>query len=570
MKLHLGFERGTIKPYVIDSSDLLTHAMCVGMTGSGKTGLCIGLLEEVAFRGVPLIAIDPKGDLANMMLALTEPIEYRHFSDESMAKRAKMTLDEYAIDQCARWDAGRRTDGVDGEKLRVYREDLNFRLYAPGGGPGRQLSIASALRCPPQARGGGGVFSHAAIVADSIVAMVKNKPSARESALVATILTRAWQDGQDMDFALLVDAIQNPPMALMGAQDTDTFFPRKARMKFAQEINALIASPSWHSWVTGDDLDAGQLFFEGDASKSEGPVVNIVSIAHLPENMRHFFVGLLLNQVATWMRTQNGSHTLRALVYMDEVAGYFPPTRNTPAKAPAMLLMKQARAFGIGCVFATQNPVDIDYKLMSNMGMWMIGKLTTERDHKRLMAGLKSTDMTGAELIGPAIAGLDKREFLMHNIHRGHPHVIRSRHTMSWLCGPLSALHMSQLAGLDEGENELLALQAKLNALDTAIREQARVLEELQDEVKRSAGHGFIQLILMALMGGRFGKMQAMRGVSKVASKKKVHALQEAQARMMALVAEREETVGALSTWTALPPVSAEYGIKKGEEQCAQ
>ncbi len=207
----------------------------------------------------------------------------------------------------------------------------------------------------------------------------------REHIFLSTMLTKAWEEGQDLDVAEMIREIQQPPFDTVGVMDLDTFFPAKDRSALAMDLNNLLASPSFAGWMEGEPLDIQRLLYNPEGK----PRLSIISIAHLDDAQRMFFVTILLNEVLAWMRTQPGTGSLRALLYMDEVYGYFPPVANPPSKQPMLTLLKQARAFGVGCVLATQNPVDLDYKGLSNCGTWFLGRLQTERDKARVIEGLE-------------------------------------------------------------------------------------------------------------------------------------------------------------------------------------
>src|SRR5690606_12942136 len=214
----------------------------------------------------------------------------------------------------------------------------------------------------------------------------------------------------------------------VGVVDLDTFFPAKDRLALGMKLNNLLASPSFASWLAGEPLDVQRLLYTADGK----PRLSILSIAHLSESERMFFVTILLNEVVAWMRTQPGTGSLRAIVYMDEVFGYFPPTANPPSKRPMLTLMKQARAYGVGCVLATQNPVDLDYKGLSNAGTWFLGRLQTERDKLRVLEGLEGASAAAGasfnrQQMEALLASLGNRVFLMNNVHEDQPVLFQDR-----------------------------------------------------------------------------------------------------------------------------------------------
>ena len=436
-----------------DSKDLVTHAVCVGMTGSGKTGLCIDLLEEAALDGVPAIAIDPKGDLTNLMLTFPElrPEDFRPWINEDDARAKSLSPDDYAAQQAKLWRDGLAAWGEDGERIRRLRDAAEFAIYTPGSSAGIPISILASFAAPAQA-----VRDDSELLRDRVtttassvlglLGIAADPIQSREHILIANLLTKAWSAGQGLDLGALITQIQKPPMATVGALDLESFYPAKERAQLAVKINNLLASPGFNAWLEGVPLDVGQLL----RSESGKPRVAIVSIAHLSEAERMFFVSLLLNQVLDWARAQSGTTSLRAVLYMDEIFGYFPPVAEPPSKRPLLTLLKQARAFGLGIVLATQNPVDLDYKGLANAGTWFLGRLQTERDKARVLEGLESASAAAhAEFdkgeIGKLLSGLSQRIFLMHNVHEDAPVVFESRWAMSYLRGPLTRDQIKRL-----------------------------------------------------------------------------------------------------------------------------
>jgi hypothetical protein len=436
-----------------DSKDLVTHAVCVGMTGSGKTGLCIDLLEEAALDGVPAIAIDPKGDLTNLMLTFPElrPEDFRPWINEDDARAKSLSPDDYAAQQAKLWRDGLAAWGEDGERIRRLREAADFAIYTPGSSAGIPISIVASFAAPAQA-----VRDDSELLRDRVtttassvlglLGIAADPIQSREHILIANLLTKAWSAGEGLDLGALITQIQKPPMTRVGALDLETFYPAKERAQLAVKMNNLLASPGFNAWLEGVPLDVGQLL------RSEGgkPRVAIVSIAHLSDEERMFFVSLLLNQVLDWARAQSGTTSLRAVLYMDEIFGYFPPVAEPPSKRPLLTLLKQARAFGLGIVLATQNPVDLDYKGLANAGTWFLGRLQTERDKARVLEGLESASAAAhAEFdkgeIDKLLSGLSQRIFLMHNVHEDAPVVFESRWAMSYLRGPLTRDQIKKL-----------------------------------------------------------------------------------------------------------------------------
>jgi hypothetical protein len=446
---------GRAKPDLLlyDSTDLTTHAVCVGMTGSGKTGLCLALLEEAAIDGVPAIAIDPKGDLGNLLLAFPElrPEDFRPWIDQSAAARKGQSPDEFAASTADLWRKGLADWGQDGERIRRFREAVDVAIYTPGSTAGLPITVLRSFAVPPrEVREDSEAFGEqVSSTTSGVLALLGNDAdplTSREHILLANILMHAWQQGRSLDIPLLIQLVQAPPFDRVGMIELEHFFPAGDRLALAMRINSLLASPGFASWLEGEPLDVKRLLYT-----SEGrPRISILSIAHLSDSERMFFVTILLGEVLAWMRRQPGTSSLRALLYMDEVFGFFPPTANPPAKRPMLTLLKQARAYGLGCLLATQNPVDLDYKGLSNAGTWFIGRLQTERDKLRVMEGLEGASAAAGaafdrQAMEATLAGLSSRVFLMNNVHEDAPVVFQSRWALSYLSGPLTRSQIETL-----------------------------------------------------------------------------------------------------------------------------
>ncbi|HJU93817.1 MAG TPA: DUF87 domain-containing protein [Pyrinomonadaceae bacterium] len=427
-----------------DSKDLVTHAVCVGMTGSGKTGLCITLLEEAAIDGVPAIIIDPKGDLCNLLLTFPNlsPQEFQPWVEEGAD----------ATQQAKLWKEGLAKWGQDGERIKRLRDAADFSIYTPGSNAGLPVSILKTFAAPPEAirQDNESLSERINTTVTSLLGLIGIEADpirSREHILLSNILNQEWASGRDLDIAALIQKVQTPPVTKIGVMDLDSFFPANDRFQLAMGLNNLLASPSFASWMEGEPLDI-QKFLYTTAGK---PRLAIFSIAHLADAERMFFVSLLLNQVLGWMRTQSGTTSLRAILYMDEIFGYFPPVANPPSKLPLLTLLKQGRAFGLGVVLATQNPVDLDYKGLANTGTWFIGRLQTERDKARVLEGLEGIAAgTGMKFdkqqMEQTLAGLTKRIFLLNNVHDDGPEVFETRWAMSYLRGPLTRAQIKSLA----------------------------------------------------------------------------------------------------------------------------
>lgn len=442
-----------------DSKDLVTHAVCVGMTGSGKTGLCLGLLEEAAIDGIPAIVIDPKGDLANLMLTFPQlrGEDFAPWIDEADARKQGLSPDDFATQQAELWKKGLSEWGQSGERIQKLKDAAEFVVYTPGSNAGVPISILKSFAAPSQE-----ILDDAELLRERVsitttsllglIGVEADPIKSREHILLSTILDSAWRKGQDLDLATLIQQIQTPPLSRVGVLDLDSFYSSKDRFALAMQLNNLLAAPGFTAWLEGEALDVGQLL-HGPTGK---PRIAIFSIAHLSDAERMFFVTLLLSQTLGWMRGQSGTNSLRAILYMDEIFGYFPPVANPPSKAPLLTLLKQARAFGLGVVLATQNPVDLDYKGLANTGTWFIGRLQTERDKARVLEGLEGAAASSGKKFDKQqmerlLAGLGSRVFLLNNVHEDAPEVFQSRWTLSYLRGPLTRTQIKLLMDKAKG-----------------------------------------------------------------------------------------------------------------------
>ncbi|HKO36324.1 MAG TPA: hypothetical protein VJV21_07570 [Pyrinomonadaceae bacterium] len=436
-----------------DSKDLVTHAVCVGMTGSGKTGLCIGLLEEAAIDGVPAIVIDPKGDLPNLLLTFPDlqASDFLPWINQEDAQKKNLSPSDYASAEAETWKKGMADWGQDGARIKRLRETADFRVYTPGSNAGIQVSILKSFAAPPPA-----LREDTELLAERVNTTVTSllgllgieadPIKSREHILLSNILNGAWAAGKDLDIAALIQQIQSPPMTKIGVLGIESFFPSGDRFQLAMSLNNLLTAPGFGAWLEGEPLDIQNVLYTPQGK----PRVAIFSIAHLSDAERMFFVSLLLNHVLGWMRTQSGTTSLRAILYMDEIFGYFPPVANPPSKLPLLTLLKQGRAFGLGVVLATQNPVDLDYKGLSNTGTWFIGRLQTERDKARVIEGLEgvaagSGQKFDRQEMEQILAGLGNRIFLLNNVHEDAPEVFETRWAMSYLRGPLTRTQIKSL-----------------------------------------------------------------------------------------------------------------------------
>ncbi len=450
-QFYLGEETWPAQGTVLyDAADLTTHAVIIGMTGSGKTGLGICLLEEAALDGIPVIAIDPKGDLGN--LALNFPTmqadDFQPWADATALAQSGQSAAQWAEVTAKQWRDGIAASGQSSERMQALKNANPVHLFTPGSQSALPLSLLGALT-PPDASVREDRESYAqtldATVSSLFALLGKSVETlSPEHVFLTHILKAHWDQGTALDLATLIREIQNPPFNQIGVLPLDQVFPEKSRNALALSLNSLLASPSFASWQIGQPLECETLFY--DAQKK--PQTSVLNIAHLSDSERMFFLTLLLSNLIGWMRRQQGSSTLRAILYMDEIAGYLPPNANPPSKALLLTLLKQARAFGLGIVLSSQNPIDLDYKALSNAGTWLIGRLQTAQDRARVTEGLLSAGDKGINKtnLDQWFDQLGKRQFLLHNVHEETPCIFRTRWAMSYLAGPLSTAQIRRIS----------------------------------------------------------------------------------------------------------------------------
>ncbi|MBI4762555.1 MAG: helicase HerA domain-containing protein [Chloroflexota bacterium] len=462
-----------------DPTDLTTHAVVTGMTGSGKTGLCIAMLEEAALNGIPAIIIDPKGDLTNLLLHFPNlaPQDFQPWVDADQARRAGKTPEQAAAEAALAWQNGLQEWSIERERIQALKNSAQFTVFTPGSDSGASVSVLSSLAAPDLTWDENREILRERI-ASTVTALLGlvgytdiDPLRSREHILLANLFENAWSRGKSVDLTELILQTQTPPFDKLGAFPMDAFFPPKDRMDLAMALNNILAAPAFEPWREGQPLDIASLLYAPDGR----PRHNIFYLAHLSDAERMFFITLLLSAVETWMRTQSGSSSLRAILYMDEIFGYVPPQRNPPSKALILRLLKQARAFGLGLLLATQNPVDVDYKGLSNAGTWLIGKLQTEQDKQRLLDGLEGA--AGGISRGEfdrLISSLGKRVFVLHNVHAKAPLLLYSRWTMNYLAGPLARHRIPELNRLANADKTLPTPPAPAPASQTLSSTEAQ------------------------------------------------------------------------------------------------
>ncbi|MGD2253606.1 MAG: DUF87 domain-containing protein [Anaerolineales bacterium] len=485
------------KPVLYDPDDLTTHGVVVGMTGSGKTGLCIDILEEAALNGIPALLVDPKGDIGNLLLHFPElkPEDFQPWVDPEEARREGKTVEELSANISSLWRKGLKEWDIEPDRIERVRTAVDYAVYSPGSDAGIPVSVLASLKAPTiswdenreslRER-----ISSTVTALLGLVGIEADPVQSREHVLLSNIFEHLWKAGQDLDLTSLIQLIQRPPFDRLGALEMEQVFDEDDRFKLAMALNNLLASPTFQAWTEGVPLDIEALLWSPDGK----PRQSVFYLAHLPDSERMFFVTLLLSSLETWMRTQSGSPSLRALLYFDEVFGYLPPVAKPPSKAPMLRLLKTARAFGIGLLLATQNPVDLDYKGLSNAGTWFVGRLQTERDKARLLDGLESaTAGQGGFKRSQAdnlISALGKRAFLLHNVHEKAPQVFQTRWAMAYLKGPITRIQLKELndlvgAEVAEAAASVPAEEAAIPAAATpvAAARRAKVLSTVRPAV---------------------------------------------------------------------------------------
>jgi len=450
-------ERGQAldEPLYYDPANLTTHAVVTGMTGSGKTGMCIGILEEAALRGIPAIIVDPKGDLTNLLLHFPDLAgkDFEPWLDPELPRRLGKTLPDLAEETAHQWREGLAGWGLGRPDLLALQSAVQFNIYTPGSSAGTPVNILSSFAVPelPWSENREVLREKISSTVTAILGLVGiteiDPLRSREHILLSNLLETSWSQGKPIDLTELILQVQKPPFSRLGAFPLENFFPEKDRSELAMLLNNFLAAPSFQTWLEGQALDMGAILYTQEGQ----PRHSIFYLAHLSENERMFFVTLLFAALEAWMRAQRGTSNLRALVYFDEIVGYLPPVVNPPSRPVLLRMLKQARAFGVGLLLATQNPVDLDYKALSNAGTWIIGRLQTERDKQRLLEGLQSAGgSVDIAALNRSLSGLQKRVFVLHSVYLPAPRLFTSRWTLNFLAGPLTRAQipaLNQLAG---------------------------------------------------------------------------------------------------------------------------
>lgn len=444
-------------PFLYKNSNLTTHGILIGMTGSGKTGLGIGLIEEAIMDSVPSIIIDPKGDMGNLLLSFPEcrKEDFLPWIDTAEAARKNLSHEKLAEKTAEKWQNGLKDWGQDLSRIATLRAQTDMTIYTPGSSAGVPVSVLAGFTAPDSEtlEDADTINSMVNATVTSLLALINiegDPLQSREHILVSSLLLHHWRRGESPDMERLIGGIVSPPFQKVGVFPLDSFYPQSERMKLAMNLNNIIASPGFTAWTTGEPLDIQRLLYDDNGR----PRTAIFSIAHLSERERMFFVTMLLNRFIGWMRRQQGSSSLKALLYMDEIFGYFPPTANPPSKKPMMLLLKQARAFGVGVLLATQNPVDLDYKGLSNIGSWFVGHLQTRQDQDRVIAGIvgASDGQLDMAAVREILVDMKGRQFLLNSVHLEEPVLFETRWVMSYLKGPMAKNDIRKLMEIKKKE----------------------------------------------------------------------------------------------------------------------
>jgi len=449
---------------LLKNKNFTTHATIIGMTGSGKTGLGVGIIEEAAIDNIPSIVIDPKGDMGNLCLTDPEfsPKSFEPWvADEARAKNEDVS--RYAEKIASMWENGIASFHQTKERVAKF-DKVKKTIYTPGSRSGVSVNVLSSLEVPPPQimEDSDSFSSYINTTVSSLLSLIGLEADAvesKETILLSQLIATSWYNGDDLSLEDLIGRIISPPFKKIGVLPLETFYPQAERFKFATRFNSIIASPTFSAWLQGESLDIQKLLYDEDGKAK----IAIFSISHLSDEERMFFVTLLLNKFIAWMRRQSGTSALKALLYMDEIFGFFPPISNPPSKEPMLLLLKQARAYGIGIVLSTQNPVDLDYKGLSNMGTWFIGRLQTTQDIARVIDGLggKVDSSYDKDEIKNLLSNLKKRTFFLKSAHLDDIRLFGTRWVMSYLKGPLKR---DEISALMKEQKERLAAQLAAQA----------------------------------------------------------------------------------------------------------
>ncbi len=398
---------GQAAPLKLPAHHLVTHGVVVGMTGSGKTGLVTVLVEEAIYAQVPVLVIDVKGDLPNLLLtfAASDPAVLEPWVEVPPAEDTPDGRRQFAAGVADRRRGDLGQWGIGDPEIATYNARTHVRVITPGADAGELLHVLSSLerrssRWDTDVEGASAALSAAISLILRLLGREADPAKSREHVLLSVLAERRLRAGQTADIGALMPEIVSPPVESIGALAVDEFLSKKARKELAAALNTLLAAPSFASWRHGATLDVGSWMTPVNGKTP----ATIISVAHLDDDERALVLGVILEEVLSWVRGLPGSQRLRAMVVFDEVYGFLPPhPASPPTKRPLVALMKQARAYGVGVVVATQNPMDLDYRVLSNAGLWCLGRLQTDADRERVIDGLAGVNGSGQEATTPCV-----------------------------------------------------------------------------------------------------------------------------------------------------------------------
>lgn len=385
-KINIGKHSTSNAQISLKLSSLTKHTAITAMTGTGKTGAIVGMIEGFVEQGIPSIVIDIKGDLLNVA-----------------------------------------------QQEGILKDRMALTVLTPGANHGEMVDIFAGMERPERVQN----------AATSLLKMIKEKNTDAMSpkhAFLSHILHYMDSRQQECDLAALVEYVQEPPFECLGNMFVDDVIPSRTRNALAAKLNGLIAAPSMAAWREGQMLDAHSFTTTEDGRT---PVV-VYSVAHLvDEEQRLFAVSLLLDEMLYWMRKQPGTDTLRCSLIIDECAGLLPPNQKPSTKIPIMTMLKQGRAFGLGLVLSSQNPMDLDYKAMSNCETWMVGRLQMANDKRRVLDAICSSKAQSRAVLSDRISRLTPRKFLL--VTSGTCLDFNTREVSAKLSGPMTPNEIKDL-----------------------------------------------------------------------------------------------------------------------------
>jgi hypothetical protein len=442
----LGIDGKSPSDYELPPDHLLTHGVIVGMTGSGKTGLVTVLVEEASSAGIPVLAIDIKGDLPNLLLSFGsfDPAEMTPWVEPEPGDEDGIADPPIVADAIAQRRRGLIDAGIDEPELAMFAAKTHVRVVTPGSDAGEPLHLLSALerrstRWDTDEEGARATLAAAVSMVLRLIGRDGDPGKSREHAFLCVLAEARLKRGSAAPLDALLPELIEPPCESIGALSVEDFIGLRQRRELAADLNTLIASPSFQAWRQGQDLDVAK-WMEPVEGKTP---VTVISVAHLDDEERMLVLGVIFEEALTWVRSLPGSSRLRGLIVLDEAHGFLPPhPSNPPTKRPLVALMKQARAYGVGCVLATQNPMDLDYRALSNAGFWALGRLQTDADRARVMEGL-GEDKKKSEL-GAIVKKLAQRWFVVRDARESGLRLLQPRWAMSYLRGPMTRMEIQR------------------------------------------------------------------------------------------------------------------------------